>query len=151
MNLIAYAGLLSVAIAASASSRLAAQADPPIDTTRWVLVSTAPGNNRAYIDTTTIQRAGDTVTAWVETRFSHPKQADEVRYTRTLARIAFDCAHAQVLALYAIAYDGPTETRTDSRAALEAESGGWVPIPPGTPAEGELKFACSLPPRAAPR
>ena len=147
MNLIAYAGLLSVALAELASSRLAAQADSPIDTTRWVLVNISPDGIRDYIDTTTVQRAGDTVTAWVEHRWSHPQHARSVRYTWTLVRSAFDCAHAQLMDLYLIAYDGPTETQTLSEAAL----GGWRPIAPGTVGERESAFACSLPPRAAPR
>jgi len=153
MTRIAYTGLLAATLVTLASSRLAAQADPPIDTTRWVLVGISgdSSSQHIYIDTTTVRRTGDTVTVWAQDRFPHPEQANGgISYTRIVRRIAIDCAQSQFLMLIAIEYDGPKVALTLSRAELEAAMGGWAPIPPGTIIEGESEFACSLPHRAAP-
>ena len=143
MTRIAYTSLLAATLVALASPRLAAQADPPIDTTRWVFIASAmAGSESTYVDTTTVQRTGGIFTVWVQYRYLRAQRTSGVaRYTKIVERDAFDCAQGQFQAQEVVYYDGSRVAQTLSRADLKGSSNL---MPPGSTIEGVSRFACSL-------
>lgn len=124
-----------------APPRVAAQREPP-DSTRWVFVANSADNtSRVYIDTATIQRAGDTVTVWVEHRFARRTRVLDTRVTRAQTQEMIDCAHRQFRQLAFVEYDGQKVVNSSTG---DSPPGQWLPTAPGSVAESELQVACSL-------
>jgi hypothetical protein len=106
------------------------------DDSRWIQVA-ANDFGPIYVDTQSIQRSGDIVTAWYRTDLAKPGSHGEVQW---MDRHAIDCsAHTWSLrAYYELQPDG-SKGRSNDAVNREAEA-----IVPGSTAAGMASHVCSL-------
>jgi hypothetical protein len=134
------AGLWIVATFALVATRLPAQRDAPPDSSRWAFVDSSLDNTSAdYIDTTTVQRMGDTATVWRETRYSQPQHFGSELAADLISQDMIDCAHARVRSLAIVTY-----FHSGVVGSMTGPDDRWLPAPPGSKEEGEVLFACTL-------
>ena len=92
-----------------------------------------------YVDTTRIERAGDSVQAWVQQHFTQERDAGDFFYNILTGLNSFDCLHKKVHLLQVEVYmdDKLLEAHKASR------SGGNRPIIPGTVEHFAYKYLCA--------
>lgn len=105
----------------------------------WVLVD-VNNNAKVYIDSGTISRHGDWVSAWVMDDLRTAQARGFRKYLSSRAKEEHDCAKERFRLLALEYFSG----NMGSGEALYKTSGesDWTPIPQGTLAQSVWKFVC---------
>ncbi len=107
--------------------------------TRWTLISGTGGADE-YLDVSTVQRSGSTVTAWVmgDLKEARPFKGNSFRSLKT--QMEFDCSAAKLRRRHVTLYAG----QMGSGAVLESGyvSNPWEPAVPQSVGATKLQLVC---------
>lgn len=109
----------------------------PVSASNWVLVRWW-GGSIFYVDTQSIKRDGNLVTAWVQKDSTKDKTVESYEL---VAQIEFDCARRTMLTLYSTERFRKKPPKVLDFSALWDRVGS--PVEPDTAGESELDFVCS--------
>jgi len=111
-----------------------------VNASNWMFIA-ASSNTKFYLETSSIQKDGDTVNFWIRENLSN---RSKLGYLSSKTNQIFDCKRRERKIIYASFFEDLDNNGRKISQFSQAELGNpaWSPIPPDSVAEDILKSVC---------
>ena len=127
---------LYTAFALSVLASAAAEAQP-----RWKSIGSTPSGNPVYVDTRTVKKSGDLVSADIRVVFATPVKAGKVTWASSRTSATVDCARRSMAAKENVYYADARGTKVAQRRVNKQP--GFGSVIGGSPGDVALKHLCA--------
>ena len=104
----------------------------------WVLIGRNTGGNIIFVDKSSLQRDGDSVTFWYRTNYNER----ELGNLSNKMQLTINCRRREMIVRYMMTYDD-IDNRGHLTNSFVPKKQNWRPIPPETTLSEMMVFVCS--------